>query len=63
MQKYSFRDNYLPLPAARHINPDRSLGGWVAASAHVAPTAHIDRNALVYDLAKVVDQARVYSSL
>ena len=36
-----------PVPAHRHLNPDGSLGGWVADTATVAPTARIGENARV----------------
>ena len=30
-----------PVPAHRHLNPDGKLGGWVADTATVAPTAWV----------------------
>jgi hypothetical protein len=35
------------VPAHRHINPDGSLGGWVADTATVADTAWVTGFALV----------------
>jgi hypothetical protein len=47
------------VPAHRHINPDGSVGGWVADTAYVAPTAYIGPDAEVYDEARVGGNARV----
>ena len=42
-----------PVPAHRHKNPDGSLGGWVADTATVIPTARIGKNAKVSGNAQV----------
>ena len=58
--------------AARHLNADGSVGGWVARSAHVEESATVDHHAEVFgnarvfgdaqilDYARVADNARVY---
>ena len=51
-----------PIPAHRHTNPDGSLGGWVADSAHMHPTAHIGARAHVGAMAHVGARARVATS-
>lgn len=35
------------IDAARHVNPDKSVGGWVAATARVADTAYLGPLVLV----------------
>jgi len=47
------------VPARRHRNPDGSLGGWVAHTAHVAPTATVDEDARVFGNATVIEEAQV----
>jgi len=42
------------VPAHRHINPDGSLGGWVAETAYVDVSAYVDEAATVYDNARVL---------
>jgi carbonic anhydrase/acetyltransferase-like protein (isoleucine patch superfamily) len=42
-----------PVPARQHRNPDGSLGGWVADTAHVADTAFVGVNATVSGNARV----------
>ena len=42
------------VPAHRHINPDGSLGGWVAETAYVDVSAYVDETATVYDTARVI---------
>jgi len=56
---HDFRDGAGPVPAARHRNPDGSPGGWVAATATVAPTAFVGENAAVFGNAVVRDAAQV----
>jgi CheY-like chemotaxis protein len=41
-------------PARRHVNPDGSLGGWVAE------TAHVEEGCTVAEKARVFDNARVF---
>jgi len=54
-----------PVPAHRHINPDGSIGGWVAESASVSPgvtvgkDAQVANKATVLHWAKVLDNAKV----
>jgi len=49
-----FDFGYGPVPAARHRNPDGTLGGWVAR------TAHADAETFVADTATIYDNARVF---
>ena len=51
-----------PVPAHRHTNPDGSLGGWVADTATVSPTAWVSGNAKVYGNAWVFGNAKVYGN-
>lgn len=37
------------VPAHRHINPDGSVGGWVADTATVHPSVWVGPRALVWD--------------
>jgi len=48
-----------PVPAHRHLNPDGTLGGWVAETAYAAPTAVVGADACVYDGAVVSGLARI----
>jgi hypothetical protein len=48
-----------PVPAARHKNPDGSLGGWVARSAYVDPRATLDAAAVVFGSARVFGASEV----
>lgn len=56
---YQFTDTLEPVKAYRHKNPDGTLGGWVSATAHVAPTAYVGRNAEVYGRATIYENARI----
>lgn len=51
-QSYDF--GFGPVAASRHRNPDGTLGGWVAL------TAHADAESYVADAATVFDNARVF---
>ena len=57
---FDFGDGNGRVPAHRHINPNGTLGGWVADTAYVAPTVHVDLNARVFGNALVGDHARIY---
>jgi hypothetical protein len=46
-------------PSNQHRNPDGSLGGMVATTAHVSETAFIGPDARVLDRATVLGNARV----
>jgi len=48
-----------PVKAHRHINPDKTLGGWVADTAEVDHAAFVGVNAQVYDCARVYDVAHI----
>ena len=50
------------VPAHRHQNPDGTEGGWVAETAAVASTVHIERNALVFGTARVCGDAWVFGT-
>ena len=54
---FDFSDG--PVKAKRHVNPDGSLGGWVAATAKVDPTVYVGENAQVSGNAKVTGNAKV----
>lgn len=64
MGTYDFGDG--PVPATRHINPDGSVGGWVATTAQVGPGVYVGAKALVFDEAiltgntRVLDTARLF---
>lgn len=45
--------------AKPHINPDGTVGGWVADTALVEPTCYISPNAEVYEYAQVRDNAQL----
>lgn len=48
--------------AKPHINPDGSIGGWVAETALVDSTCIIGPDAEVYEYAQVCDNARILGS-
>lgn len=48
------------VPAHRHINPDRSIGGWVAETATVEPTVYIEHSACVYNCARVLGEVTIH---
>lgn len=56
---HDFDDGNGPVPAHRHRNPDGSIGGWVANTAYVAPTAWVGENARVFGDSVIFDKARV----
>lgn len=51
-----------PVRARRHVNPDGSEGGWVAATAKVDPGAYVGRDARVFGTASVRAPARILDS-
>ena len=63
---FDFNDGNGPVPAHRHINPDGTLGGWVAdtavvyGNAVVSGDARVYGDAVVYGNARVSGNARVY---
>ena len=57
---FDFGDGRGPVPAHRHINPDKSEGGWVADSATVAVTTTIHVNAMVGYRASIGDGASIW---
>lgn len=66
---YSFGEyENILVPAKRHVNPDGSVGGWVAETASVSRTVHVGPKAEVYGTAKVrdcvqlKDEAQVYGN-
>ena len=56
---FNFEDGNGEVPAHRHVNPDGSVGGWVADTARVAETAYIGASARVYGYAGVFDKAEI----
>ena len=60
--QYDFNDGNGPVPAHQHVNPDGSVGGWIADTAQVAATAYIGPDAVVFGNAQVSGDARVYGS-
>lgn len=46
-------------PCRRHLNPDGTVGGFVAFSAHVSTGCHVGPDALVLDTATVTGLSRV----
>ena len=63
MDTHDFRDGAGPVPAARHTNPMGDLGGWVAATAYVAPWTGLDPDAEVFGTARVTAGAMVYGRI
>ena len=59
MSTFDFHDGEGPVPAHRHKNPNGSLGGWVAETAFVAPTAHVGYWSWVFGLAMVDGEATI----
>src|SRR6185436_13203608 len=51
LARYDFGDG--PVPARQHRNPDGSLGGWVAETAHVDDSVFVGANATVSGNARV----------
>ncbi len=57
-----------PVEASRHVNPDGSLGGWVAVTAHadegayVSETAFVLGNSRVFGNCRVEDEALVFDN-
>jgi len=56
---FDFGDGNGAVPAGQHTNPDGSTGGWVADTALVAGTAHLDDTAIVHGAARVSQDAQV----
>jgi hypothetical protein len=57
MTKFDFGDSNGMVPAHRHINPDGSIGGWVADTAFVDSSVYIGFEALVYNKARILNMA------
>lgn len=49
-------------PGAYHTNPDSSAGGFVAATAYVAPEVFLSADSQVCDSASVRGEARIVTS-
>ena len=60
---FDFKDDKGPVSAHRHINPDGTLGGWVANTVCVENTAFIGANARVFGNARVYDDAQVNQNM
>ena len=61
MTTFDFEDGNGPVPAHRHMNPDGTEGGWVAATAKVDSTCYIGPFARVYGYAQVFGDAKISS--
>ena len=59
---FDFSDDNGAVPAHRHINSDKTGGGWVADTALVAPTAYVGPDAQVYGNAQVFGNALVFGN-
>lgn len=51
------------VPMHQHTNPDGSVGGWVAQTAHVDPTVFLGKDVVVSGSAKVLDHAVLVGSV
>lgn len=60
--KYDFLDGNGLVAAKRHINPDGSIGGWVAGTAHVDPDSYICKNSKIFENAQIRGQVHVFYS-
>lgn len=56
---FDFGDGLGPVPAHRHNNLSTALGGWVAGSASVHQYAYVSRDAQVFGLSVVGEQALI----
>lgn len=56
---FDFNDGNGLVSAHRHKNPNGEFGGWVANSAIVEVTVHVDIHSLIYGQAWVYDNAQV----
>lgn len=56
---YDFKDGKGPVSAHRHLNPDGTIGGWVADTARVSPAAQVMPFAVVFGYALVMGGACV----
>ncbi|MEI6746754.1 MAG: hypothetical protein WCL34_12400, partial [Methylococcaceae bacterium] len=56
---FDFGDGKGAVPAHRHINPDSSLGGWVADTASVDSSVYVGENVVVYGLARVFEESKL----
>lgn len=56
---YKFKHQDKELPAYRHVNPDGSVGGWVAETALVEDTCYVSPDAQVFEYAAVRDNAKI----
>jgi len=57
MQSFDFGNG--PVPASRHENRDGTLGGWVAKTAYVDPSAIVFSNAQIFEYARVMGNSRI----
>lgn len=56
---FDFGDGNGPVPAHRHINPDGSLGGWIADTSSVDDDVFVHQTATVYGLSRICDGIRI----
>lgn len=57
---FDFGDGNGNVPAHRHINPDGSIGGWVAETVTIETTVYIGKNAAIFGYVTVRDKVRIY---
>jgi UDP-3-O-[3-hydroxymyristoyl] glucosamine N-acyltransferase len=60
MTTFDFGDSNGMVPAHRHINPDGSIGGWVADTAFVEESVYMGGDARVFGLATIDDNVQVF---
>jgi len=58
--KLQFDFGFGLVAAHQHINPDKSIGGWVANTATVEATCYISGDARVYGNARLYGDAQVH---
>ena len=63
---FDFEDGRGEVEAHQHVNPDKSLGGWVENNCEVSDNSFISSNSRVYNNSSVdnsrVDNSSVYNS-
>ena len=54
-----YDDDGTPISASRHLNPDGSLGGWVASTAAAPSDCWIHRDAIVLPGVRLASGTRI----
>ncbi len=49
----------VPVPAHRHLNPDDTMGGWVADTANVDATVTVSKDSSIYGSAHIYGKVKV----